>query len=188
MTDAKETAADVLADLRTFLNEASITHGLTFAGLRLVDDFFRRTPRAPENPDPMITITDGDPNLSGTRFTAQMRVSEAVTRVAIEGPVEVLLGAQWVAFTFAAWEHFFRRRLAAAHGVDAADILVPVFGDLRHIRHDILHHRGIATAEHAGRCDILNWFSPGNEIRIRGDRIADFMDCIPWAEMANAPR
>ena len=37
------------------------------------------------------------------------------------------------------------------------------FGDLKHVRNDLLHHNGVASADHGGRCKVLKWFSPATE-------------------------
>jgi hypothetical protein len=88
---------------------------------------------------------------------------------------------------YAAWEHEYRHRLARAHGVDHDSVIVPVFGDFRLLRHDILHCHGIATSEHAGACEVLRWFSGGDVIQLKADHYAEFVVSIPWAKMLAGP-
>ena len=136
-------------------------------GLLQLPGFFDRTLRTPENPDPKIFIGVGDPNRPESRQYASWRLSEALEQIAMNGPVETQFGQQWLVSMFAAWEHEYRRRLAKAHGVADEMVFVPLFGDLRLLRHDILHCRGIATAENSGRCEVLQpWFVIGQPIHI----------------------
>ncbi|MGH7685403.1 MAG: hypothetical protein ACREN2_01075, partial [Candidatus Dormibacteria bacterium] len=69
-----------------------------------------------------------------------------------DGPIEVLLGQQWVTHVFAYWEHYYRPAIAGAIGCDADEVRHDLFGDLRLLRHDILHARGQATRDNTGRC------------------------------------
>ena len=43
-----------------------------------------------------------------------------------------------------------------------------LWGDLRHLRTSIVHHRGIATDDVAN-CRLIKWFKPGDEIAISAD-------------------
>ena len=64
------------------------------------------------------------------------------------------------------WEDHYRQQIAEALGHDSKnDLKAPIFGDLRHLRNSILHHRGIALAELEG-CELLRWFHEGDPIVI----------------------
>ena len=53
--------------------------------------------------------------------------------------------------------------------------MVPLFGDMRLIRNDIIHNRGIASRNKSGRCEVLKWFVEGEVIRIASHHIDDFV-------------
>lgn len=53
------------------------------------------------------------------------------------------LAYAFVVFIYAHWEHDIRGRLAAAQGVELNTISSDIFGDLREIRHAILHHKNV---------------------------------------------
>jgi len=97
------------------------------------------------------------------------------------------LGQMWAVYVYAEWENNFRPRLAAAHSCSLNQISAYTFGDLRRLRHDVLHHRAIATEEWTGRCELLHWFKPGEQLIILGEHIADFMSRVPWAELKEGP-
>jgi hypothetical protein len=186
-----ESAAQVLADLRVALNDATATHGFAVYGLRLVQiqSYEMQVPTFPGNPDPMMYVGSGDPNLPENAPLAGWPRSEALVRVAVNGPVETSLGHQWVVFMYALWEHEFRPRLAAAHGCDTDTLTFPLLGDLRLLRHDILHCRAIATTENTGRCEVIgHWFQPGEPIRIGQEHLREFFRLFPWDEMAIPPK
>lgn len=94
------------------------------------------------------------------------------------------LGHWWVSHVYAMWEHGFRPRLAKARGIALDDVTDPLMGDLRRLRHDVLHHGGIATAEWTGRCQRLRWFTPGDDIFITGRMIYEFMEGFGLAHPA----
>jgi hypothetical protein len=189
MPPPTEPVDGVLAELREFLLRSILAHNVATAGVRQIASLFAASPRTPENPDPRVHLgASGDPNLTNVTMAGSVKMSEAMVQIAPDGPVFNLLGQQWLVFTFTAWEHEFRPRLARANGVDKEVLTYPLLGDLRHIRNDILHCQGIATAEHSGRCEVLgDWVRVGDEITIRGSHVAEFMERFPWDEMAAGP-
>jgi hypothetical protein len=110
-------------------------------------------------------------------------MSEAKIQTAKGGPVETMLGQQWIVFAFSAWEEGYRRRLADALDCPLDDLRVPLLGDLRLLRNDVVHHRGIASARNAGRCKVLRWFAEVDEIRLDIHRLAEFKEQFPWTEL-----
>jgi hypothetical protein len=183
-----ETIDEVLTDLGQLVNDSIASEAFASMGLRQLQTFFSNSPRTAENPDPQVFIGVGDPNQAESRQYASWRISEALEQIAPNGPVETQLGQQWLVSLYAAWEHEYRRRLAKAHGVSEGMVIVPVFGDLRLLRHDILHCHGIATAENAGRCVVLqHWFVIGQPIQIGGEHHLDFVTKIPWDKMRQGP-
>jgi hypothetical protein len=61
-------------------------------------------------------------------------------------------------------------------------------GDLRRIRHDILHHRGVASADNTAKCEVIaHWFGVGQPIVIAGEHISEFMALVPWPDLVQIP-
>jgi hypothetical protein len=185
---ANESVATVLNDIAEFVNDSVAAHGFSCMGLRQLPSLFQRVPVVPSNPDPDIAIGIGDPNTPEARQYAVWKKSEALVRVSQNGPVETTLGQQWIVYVYAAWEHEFRPRLAAVYRCDEGRLAYPLLGDLRHLRNDVVHHRGIATARNTGRCDVIrHWFVPGDVISLRGEHFAEFVYAFPLAAMRIAP-
>lgn len=62
------------------------------------------------------------------------------------------------------WETEYRNRIARALEVGRDKILIPIIGDLRLIRHAILHNKSLVTSELEKKSKIINGFSEGQEI------------------------
>jgi hypothetical protein len=82
---------------------------------------------------------------------------------------------------YAYWEHSCRNQIAKHLNVEISDVKSDIFGDLRWIRHSILHHKGIALPE-VERCKIFKWFKENDEIFIDGDHIEEIVIAISKAK------
>ena len=178
-----ETAASVVNEFATFLNDASAIEAFAALGLTQIEPMFSRLPTDPTNPDPDVFIGVGDPNAPDAEVHAQWKLSRALAEVAKDGPVSVRLGHQWIVWVFTEWEHEYRPRLARAHGRDKDDEKYPLLGDVRRLRHDVVHHRGTASSDHSAKCEVIKWFSAGDVIALRAEHYAEFHRLMPWAEM-----
>jgi hypothetical protein len=146
-------------------------------------EWLSRLPTTPDNPDPMFHVGIGDPNLLTSVQFAGWKKSRVLAQLARGGDVEMRLGGQWAVFVFSGWEHEFRPRLARARACDLHEVRYPAFGDLRHIRNDIIHGHGIASEAETGRCEMLRWFTVGETIAIGAVHIAEFTRSVPWEAM-----
>ena len=81
----------------------------------------------------------------------------------------------WVAEVFGLWENRLRNELKDSHGEGAIRPEMQAFGDLRHIRNDLLHN-GTASPEESGKCSILDWFAPGEPIVFGTRHVLDFLN------------
>jgi hypothetical protein len=71
---------------------------------------------------------------------------------------------------FAYWDEEIRPRLARCKAIDAHDIKIDALGDLRVLRHAILHNKGIlAATKHAQLRAMRDMFEPEKEIVISHD-------------------
>lgn len=112
-----------------------------------------------------------------------------VADVAEGGNTHQRLTQQWIVTVYTGWDAEFRKRLARAHGVDENAIEADFFGDLRHLRHDIVHHRGLATSEHSARCATIlqRTLNPGDPIYLRDGEFVRVHSLIPWATLVKDP-
>ena len=83
----------------------------------------------------------------------------------------------WITETYALWENRNRNELQASFSAD--DAIRPemdAFGDLRHIRNDLLHNNGIASEEQMRKCVVLKWFRPDERMVLGTRHVLDFLN------------
>jgi len=185
-----ETPQGVLDQFRAFLNDSLAAVGFALSGLRQLETTLvtmDQTPRVPGNPDPTIYVGRGDPN-DAPGVMAGWRLSEALARLVTDGPIDTLLSQQWLVYFYSGWEHEFRPRLADAHDCTTGKLQYPLFGDIRMLRDDIVHHRGIASEGKTGRCAVLRWFKVGDAILLNGEHQIEISNLIPWVDLEGGPR
>jgi hypothetical protein len=182
-----ETAEEVLTDLAAYIGTTSAATGTALAGLRELGKWARDLEVSPGNPDPRLYFGEGDPNTPEARAYGAWRLSEVIKETQPGGALDARLTQQWVVALFTAWEHEFRPRLAKAHGCDPDELLYDIWGDLRLIRNDIVHHHGIAQAKNTGRCRALRWYQPGDVVLLRARHFAELDGLYPWSQMGQPP-
>lgn len=75
------------------------------------------------------------------------------------------------------WQNSCRNKLAKHHEVNSDKVVSPIFGDLRLLRHSIVHHKGIALSN-VERCLIFTWFKADDDIFINDDKMEDIVATI----------
>ncbi|MEU7633803.1 hypothetical protein AB0C34_28140 [Nocardia sp. NPDC049220] len=95
---------------------------------------------------------------------------------------------QWFTNVISAWEDTYRPRLAAGHGTDAAgkawaknDVRSEFFNEIRLIRHDISHKRGLCV-ESADNT-LIDWVEPGKIIAPTTQQMLGLLDLFPDNEL-----
>jgi hypothetical protein len=73
---------------------------------------------------------------------------------------------------FEYWESEHRALIASALAFgDRKDVKVPVLGDLRLLRQDVIHHRGIVRSETSMKLAVLNGFVAGQQLCLSGEEV-----------------
>ena len=176
-----ESVFDVQDAFNAFLNDAAGTHGWALNGLRLLrQDWERRLVGSVA--DAHVFMSLGAPNDPNTLAYQRWKLANLPARLADDGPVAATIGQQWVVGVYTAWEEHFRARFAAADGKTKAEKTWPIGGDLRLLRHDIVHHRGVATSTNTGKCAVLRWFEAGDQILVTQEMVAGFMRLLGLAQ------
>ena len=176
----REDPTIVFAEFRAFLNDmagAEEHARLAVDGhvLRL-QEIVAGAPPNPENAEPSMHIGIGDPNLPTARAYQVWRFSELPAKGAF---TKQWIGQQWIVGVFAGWDEEYRPRMSSAFGCPPESLTHDALGDLRLMRNDILHHRGVASRENTGRCRLLRWCAVGDEINVEPVHVADFMNSLP---------
>jgi hypothetical protein len=158
--DAAPDAQLLLESLAREVNGTLATTQLAVAGAR---ELVRNMGPAPTDDHPVF-VGELDPAVhAGVPSISRSELAASVER---GGSLERGLLQQWIVATFAKWELAYRPRFAALFGVAENCVRSDLFGDLRHLRNDIVHHGGIATSGNAGRCSVLHGLVPGDPIHL----------------------
>jgi hypothetical protein len=90
-------------------------------------------------------------------------IADRIARNADCGENATFVGNIALVTIYSYGEDHYRAQIAHARAVTKDEIKSDVMGDIRQLRHSILHNRGLATKEVAA-CKVLKWFSEGDEI------------------------
>lgn len=100
--------------------------------------------------------------------------------------------AQWFAYIFAIWEEQFRDRFArfwdaqSETKIRRSDIVVDYFGDIRLIRNDFVHNKGIC--DESANTRVLQWnFVKGRPIEIEARQMASLIAFFPKKDLGTPP-
>lgn len=180
--------ADQLGDWAAFVNSAAGAYLHLRVALLRHRDLLRTLPLDPSNPDPRVFMGNGDPNDPNTRQLHAWRLEELLAHVSDGGSIMSFLGNAWLVYVYQAWEDEYRPRIAQRLGTETRDIQAPIMGDVRLLRHDIIHELGVATQRHSGRCQLLRWGPVGQPILIGPEQVEQFCDHLGLtASMVDGP-
>jgi hypothetical protein len=115
-----------------------------------------------------LFVSDKDPAIHRVEHVATMGWFKR--RNDKGGLNHIVLGNLIVVSIFSFWEDHYREKIASTLGLPKDDLLVPVLGDLRLIRNDIVHHQAIATAR-LEKCEKLRWFVEGDAVIMDEEKI-----------------
>lgn len=167
MTDPIQDHVDRIAeDIRVSI--AAIEFAI--AGIqKIAGEISRHATPTPENPDPTIYVGEGDPNDPASRTHGAWTLSQLNEAASKDSSVAKMLTQQWIVATYSKWENQWRPELAALAAVAVDRVTSDVFGDLRRLRNDVVHHKGLATQDNSGRARVVT-FQPGEVIHLTAAR------------------
>jgi hypothetical protein len=106
--------------------------------------------------------------------------------------VQAVAYAQWFTYAFALWEEQFRGRVASYFDkrsedkIRRSDVLVDYFGDIRLIRNDFVHNKGIC--KESADLKVLQWnLTRGEGIEILAVQMMSLIDLFPRDALRAAP-
>ena len=138
----------------------------------------------PSDPDPdshMLHFGSGDPNEPTTYFQHSVPIAEFKRRNALGGSNHVRAGQLHVILIYAFWESRYRASIAAALGIRSGDLNLPIMGDLRRLRNDIVHRGAVIQRETAEKLEVLTQFKEGETVHFSDVEVWDMMKHIGTA-------
>lgn len=112
-----------------------------------------------------IIYSNGAPNDPNALIFHESTQGQLKARLSPNGLNEILIVQFCTIMTYEYWEHL-RGKLAQILQVKRNDISIDIFGELRRLRHDIVHNKGYSTKDHSSKNNILDWFTEGDKIEI----------------------
>jgi hypothetical protein len=130
------------------LNELAGVHAFALQGVREARKYWEDKLAAAQPPttaDSTVSISDGHPAWPTSVAYSKWRLGDLPQVLGDDGSVATRISQQWVIAVYAEWDEHYRRRISKAMNLPEP-LKLPPFGDLRLFRHDIVHHKGVATA------------------------------------------
>jgi hypothetical protein len=154
----------VMDNFSAYLNDAigALVYGR--AGLRAQREHWAKTYEEAMVKDQLVVHGVSNPGEEPDRVQV-WRLDELQHHLAPDGPVAQIMSDQWVSSVYQQWDEVLRPQAATLLGLSKKEVKIPILGDLRHLRNDVVHHRGVASTENTGRCEIVaSWFAVGDRI------------------------
>jgi hypothetical protein len=125
--------------------------------------------------DKHVIVGTGHPDEK--RWHAAIRIGEAIDSSQADGVFPDKIAKSFVTAMYSEWDEVFRHRVASEIGTNAKAIRSDLMGDLRLIRHCIVHNKSTITHEHE-RLKELKWqLSPG-KLTITKEMFSSLIDQI----------
>ena len=130
--------------------------------------------------DKDFIYSEGDPNLRNVTALHRCTQAEIKERNSKTGSNYRFLGNMAIVALYQYWEDKYRELIAKEIGLNKQDLKIDVTGDLRILRRSIIHHNGLALSD-IGKCKILNWYNPDDEIFIDAEKFKKIVSHIKRA-------
>lgn len=163
-------------EFATFLNDASGALVFGLAGLR--SEHARWTVVRDESIIKDKWIMHGVSGVGQEPLVMQVwQLDELQGRLSPSGSIACFMGDQWLVTVYQQWDQVLRRKAAEELGVECSEVKVPILGDLRRLRIDVVHNQGHASRHNTGKCEFLHhWFTDGERILIDLEKVQEFME------------
>jgi hypothetical protein len=84
----------------------------------------------------------------------------------------------FIGLVYEYWDARYRQSIAVALGIKKENLKVSVMGDIRHLRNDILHGKGIMSTERAQKLELLIGHQAGEPIALSPDNVLSLVERI----------
>jgi hypothetical protein len=124
----------------------------------------------------------GNPNDPNNVLLHTTTVKQYRQRNSTGGSNHRLLAQYLIVLIYHLWENEYRLRIAEILGCSEPNILkLPICGDLRLLRHEILKHNGVITKETKARLKILKQIPAEQPLNLSDDDVEQVMSAVKRA-------
>ncbi|WP_281223601.1 hypothetical protein [Photobacterium sanguinicancri] len=114
---------------------------------------------------------------SNPKMHARIKTVECIDKCKENGGFSNEIRKSLLCTMYSLWDELYRHRVAEASGMDAKDLVCPLMGDLRKIRHCVIHHKSIIP-ETGISFEVLDWQLPPGKLEITYEYFLDFNDAV----------
>ena len=124
------------------------------------------------NDESAFFIGRGSPNDPTNRMLHRTTVGEFKKRNARGGHNHVRAAQLLVVLIYEYWNSEHRANIAASLNLkNQKELKVPYIGDLRLLRNDVIHHRGILQKKTVRKLEVISGLSAGCELTLDGEAV-----------------
>jgi hypothetical protein len=123
----------------------------------------------------------GDPNDPNNVMQHRTTQGEFKRRNARNGSNYVRTAHWLIVLVFEYWETEHRARIASALRLKKDEFKIPLFGDIRRLRNDIIHNQGNVSEETVKKCEVMAGFSSGTALCLRIEDVKQFITQVKCA-------
>lgn len=117
-------------------------------------------------------------NLSDkTKMHARINISACISSCTKDGNFSNEIAKSLLCTMYSMWDEEYRHRIASVVACDAGNIVCPLMGDLRKIRHCIIHQKSIIP-DNGIQFEVLKWRLPPGKLTITLDMFLELNDAV----------
>lgn len=122
-------------------------------------------------------------NLPGKpKMHARISTFECIEKCQKDGYFSNAISKSLLCTMYSLWDEEYRHRIADATGIEAKYIECPLMGDLRKIRHCVIHQKS-KIPEEGFHFEVLDWPLPQGDLIITSEMFLDFNDAVRGERM-----
>lgn len=104
-------------------------------------------------------------------------VADRIARNADTGENAIFVGNMALVAIYSYWEDNYRKHIAEIKGMVKVELISEVMGDIRNLRHAIIHNRAVAN-DNVAKSRVLTWFEAGDDIFINEQMFLQMISCV----------
>jgi hypothetical protein len=120
----------------------------------------------------LVFYGHGDPNDPSNRMLHRTTQGEYKRRNTVGGRNHLRAAQLLIVLIFEYWESAHRAKIASALGLEEhSSLKVPIMGDLRLLRQDVVHHRSIVRSETARKLTVIEGICSDIELSLGSEDV-----------------
>jgi hypothetical protein len=161
-----------VSDFQRHCQRLYICYSLAVLGLQEQANKFSKL-----HPDLSKSLIVGTGHPEDGRWHGSMNIGEYLKASQRSGSFPDTIGKSFLTTIYSSWDEYFRSQIAQESGVDHKSVKSGLMGDLRRIRHCIVHKKSIVTDE-AERFEELSWELPPGYFQVTEEMFQSFIEQV----------